>query len=436
MSLITESAKQNHISDLGEISMLENFFQNPEVKSEISHAEHFRKIRYVVLIPTTIIVFTLLIYLGSLGIIQVEAWDSGIYRPSTVYDGFTWWVGWALVVFTIIVAIFRSRIEWALKRTILTKLSKELYSKLEYDESGKYAFGDLDILRSSWFIHSYDSIDTIEDSVGFIVEEWNKYVITQWYELKTSETRWSGKNRRKVTTNHCYLMKIRFPNNRIELQDDLLIKSDEADSPTGSIKYWVIGLIIGVFVGVFVMDIIGTGIIVPILAIVGAIIWYMWRRKHISKNRVTLENTEFEKYFDVVCNDQIGSRMIVTPAFMDRLVKLADKKLYRYELLYKTDCFYIKWNVWSTYLEVNTWKNIETNIGTFVGWYAQMKDILTFVFEMRMTYYSRTLQETIDPKELEFESIPINEASGLAKIWGTLMKAGFIVNILRMFVRR
>jgi len=65
---------------------------------------------------------------------------------------------------------------------------------------------------------------------------------------------------------------------------------------------------------------------------------------------------------------------------------------------------------------VNTWKNIETNIGTFVGWYAQMKDILAFVFDMRMTYYSKTLHEAIDPKELEFESIPINEASGFTKI--------------------
>jgi len=34
----------------------------------------------------------------------------------------------------------------------------------------------------------------------------------------------------------------------------------------------VIGLIIGIFVGVFVMDIVGTGVIVPILAIVGAIV--------------------------------------------------------------------------------------------------------------------------------------------------------------------
>jgi len=54
MSTITESASKNGISDLGEISMLENFFQNPELKTTLNEAERFRKIRYLVLIPTVI----------------------------------------------------------------------------------------------------------------------------------------------------------------------------------------------------------------------------------------------------------------------------------------------------------------------------------------------------------------------------------------------
>lgn len=69
------------------------------------------------------------------------------------------------------------------------------------------------------------------------------------------------------------------------------------------------------------------------------------RRWYIQRKRVRLENVEFEKYFDVQCADQIGSRMIVTPAFMDRLVKLASSSTYHYELLYKADRFYIKWSV-------------------------------------------------------------------------------------------
>lgn len=132
------------------------------------------------------------------------------------------------------------------------------------------------------------------------------------------------------------------------------------------------------------------------MPIIGAVIAYLWRKNYINKHRVQLENIEFEKYFDVQCADQVGSRMIVTPAFMDRLVVLAKKGKYKYELLYESDCFYIKWNINSSYLEVNTWKNMTTNLSTFLDWYSQMKDILSFVFDMRMLYFSRTEQSTLD----------------------------------------
>lgn len=101
--------------------------------------------------------------------------------------------------------------------------------------------------------------------------------------------------------------------------------------------------------------------------------------------------------------------MIITPAFMDRLVKLASKKQYQYELLYQNDCFYVKWDVKSNYLEVNTWKNIRKNMETFIAWYAQMRDIIMFIFDMRMVYFSKTsMNAVLDQTKLEFESFQEN----------------------------
>ena len=117
-----------------------------------------------------------------------------------------------------------------MKQKILTKLSKEIYSGLEYDPGQQYAFGDVGELRTKGFLHSYDRIDTIEDSLGFKIQKDGKYIVVQGYELKTSEVRGSGKNRKRVTTNHCYLLKARFPSARIPLQNDLFIRTDEADS--------------------------------------------------------------------------------------------------------------------------------------------------------------------------------------------------------------
>lgn len=385
---LSEYANKIGIRDLAEISMLENFFQNPEMKQELQEAEKWRIRRYFVLIPAILLTIVGISYFASLGSVQVEIGDTNTYRPSTVYDGMLWSLFAIIFVFGIVTSAFRSHIEWAIKEKVLTKLSKELYSGLEYDAGQKYAFWDIGELRSKWFLHSYDRIDTIEDSLGFKAQKDGKHIVVQGYELKTSEVRGSGKNRKRVTTNHCYLLKVRFPQVRIPLTNDLFIRTDEADSVTGSLGYALIGGCIGGFIGIFLSEF--SGMLAICITLIGVAIGYFWRRSYIDTHRVKLENLEFEKLFDVQCEDQVTSRMIVTPAFMDRLVTLAKQSNYRYELLYRSNCFYIKWNIRSSYLEVNTWKNMTTNVTTFLDWYLQMREILSFIFDMRMMYFSKT----------------------------------------------
>lgn len=47
--------------------------------------------------------------------------------------------------------------------------------------------------------------------------------------------------------------------------------------------------------------------------------------KFPSERRIYLEDTTFEKLFDVYGNDQIEARYLITPAFMNRLIKLCKK---------------------------------------------------------------------------------------------------------------
>gem|GEM_PF-5124464 len=54
--------------------------------------------------------------------------------------------------------------------------------------------------------------------------------------------------------------------------------------------------------------------------------------------------------------------MIITPAFMDRLVNLSKKTKRKYEFILQNNTIYIKWKLESSYLEINTWKKITTNI--------------------------------------------------------------------------
>lgn len=395
MSRITDICKKNNIQDLSEISHLEAFFQDPDINKELENAEKFRKIRYLVLIP--------LLTLLTIGI-------SIFFQENKFEDILQVIVMVDIITAAIVIAIFRSKIEGAIKDRILTKLSKELYSKLEYNQSKKYAFGDTRLLVNSWLLNDYEDVDKVEDSIAFTIDEPHKHILVQGYELETSRTTRDRKGRRsKKTTNHCYLLRVMFPEARIELKNDLLIKTDEADTASKSAFYIIPGAIIGFFIWSIIIQDQSLGIM---SAIIGWIATFLLRRWYIQKKRVRLENIEFEKFFDVKCEDQIGSRMIITPAFMDRLVKLAKWSPYHYELLYRTDRFYIKWSVGSSYLEVNTWKNIRENIGTFISWYAQMREIVGFVVDMRLMYYSHfSVDDTrpdIVPQYDQMESLETN----------------------------
>lgn len=150
MSRITDICKKNNIQDLAEISHLEAFFQDPDINKELENAEKFRKIRYMVLIPLVSAITILIFYASASGMYNVEVGeDSGIYRPSEFSDGIvpTFFINFLII--SIVIALFRSKIEGAIKDRILTKLSKELYSKLEYNQSKKYAFGDTRLLVNS-----------------------------------------------------------------------------------------------------------------------------------------------------------------------------------------------------------------------------------------------------------------------------------------------
>jgi hypothetical protein len=71
---------------------------------------------------------------------------------------------------------------------------------------------------------------------------------------------------------------------------------------------------------------------------------------------------EFEKMFDVKCEDQVTSRMIITPAFMDRIVSFVNKTGNQYEFLMQGNTLYIKRHIVGAYLEAGTEKNMLNNV--------------------------------------------------------------------------
>lgn len=398
MNWLREYAIKKWLDDGSEIAKLESFFEEFEIKQTLEEVDKNRIKRYFWLLWWIWSMYLFFWYFFSKWVVTIN-W---VTRDANFFDAVltasSFLIPIVLIYSAIVMFIFRKKIESPIKEKILTKLSKKVYENLEYNSWKKYAFWEIRELRSSNFLNSYERVDKIEDSIAFTLQKDGKYASVQWYELQTSEVRWSWKNRRRVITNHCYLLKTRLPSARINIKKDIFIKDDRSDSIGNKI---LTPIIISIFVAIFSWVISKSfSIWITSFFIVFWIIYIIYH-KFNWRNRVILENLDFEKLFDVHSDDQVESRMIITTAFMDRLVNLVNKTKRKYNFLFRDNVFYVKWNISSWYLEVNTWKKISSNIETFVNWYIEMKEIISFIHDMQILYLSKT-----DSKFIWTESNP------------------------------
>lgn len=418
---LPEDQKKN-LSE-GEIQSLNGLFQDPIIQKQLEEIEEQRKIRqkykYIIYGWCTLLALFLSFILGDGSNIFSKLWTWFFYA---VWD---WENSFSPVIWSTIISYslgigflyktFLSKIEIPLKKEVLQKICPLLYSKLEYSHDGKYSFNELDELRSGNFLSSYDKIDRVEDSTYFNIDKDGKTFYVNGFELETSEIRWSGKNRRRVTTNHCYLMRAYFPHARIPLNNELLITQDVADSWLwNKLVYPFLGFIFAISIWFPILSILIDIPSILFLIVVGLwiISWgtiHYFYQKNINTHRVTLENIEFEKLFDVKCADQITSRMIITPAFMDKIVAFVNKTGNQYEFLLRDNIMYIKRKINGTYLEAGTEKNMLTNLTGFTQFYTDMREIIQFVYDMNLMYLSKTdINAQIDNNNINNNVRPIN----------------------------
>lgn len=403
-----------------EIMSLNGLFADPIIQKQLEDIEVQRKIRqkwkYVIYGVCTILAVVLSLFLGQWNIVT-----GFFYTIGSGDDSFSPVIWSTIISYTIgmgyLYQRFSSKIEIPLKTEVLQKMCPLLYSKLEYSYDAKYSFDELDLLRSKDVLASYDSLDRVEDSLHFDVESGGKIFSVNGFEVETSEVRGSGKNRKRVTTNHCYLIKAVFPNARIPLGSDLHIVTDQFDAPVS--KKLLIPIIVGIFVFVFsfvLSQMMSVGIIAGLMMWCGV---YFFQNRSQSKNRVQLENVEFEKLFDVKCEDPITSRMIITPAFMDRIVSFVHKTGNRYEFLMQGNTMYIKRYIDGSYLEAGTEKNMLTNLVGFAQFYTDMREVLQFTYDMNLMYLSKTdTTKTIETESTKIATRPISVTTvAKGKFW-------------------
>lgn len=372
-----------------EIHKLNEIFQQPEVVEKLKEIEEFRKKRQKVFAYITVwmVIITLLVsyFIGKLVAVAVGSVFAVImiglfFHVGTGDNSFSTIEGLGILwtfLYWGTYAAFRSKIEIPLKRDIMSRVCKTLHETFEYSYDAKYSFDDLALLRKKKFLNSYTRIKRAEDSIELIMEKDKKGFLLNWFELETTETRWSGKNRRTVTTNHDYLIKIVFPYARMPIESDLLVEPDKTES-----KFFLFR-------------------------------WFGF----FKKKRIILEDVEFEKFFDVRCDDEVSSRMILTPAFMNKMTDFVKKTGNTYSFLFTDNTVYIKRKIHKKYMEVGTSKNIFKNVQGFLDFYIDMREVLLLSKELHFMYLSNTTDNSIERAQVQNTPIAFIEKAGFSKLF-------------------
>lgn len=384
----TNEINKYPLLDLEDVKILNLFFNNPKIYNRIQHIEENRRNLinvWIFLSVLSIIWIGLILYLSSNKIItetQTSRW-----------------------VFLLVVWIIWSRAwvqnlykETNVKKSLMPIFVNTINSKIQFSNSGGYLDESSVVLAEKRLINSYDLEEFIEDSIKFNVSEG---ITISWAEIKTSkETMIKSKADEKYYTinNHCYIIKIEYANPKIRLQNWVRIKKDRNEN---SLYLSIISLLPAALLTGFIHFIMSNKwilfnkieylIIFLILFIIVRYIIKHW----IGKERTKMENYEFEKKFDVYCDDKIESRMVLTPSLMYKLLyyaeKINPKRIYEFHFVENT--IYIKFDIQKSwikkYMEFNFWKNVNTNLAQYVEFYLEIKNILDLVEDLNLIYLDK-----------------------------------------------
>lgn len=394
-----ENELQNEAAKRGlepqEAQAISDVLNVPEVRAALEEAEKWRKIKFGIYLAALAVTFGFIFANSAMRATLAEA--GNLKSGDAVLEGIPIAIV-AFFVYTVILAVsFRGSSEKNLKSEIISRFLKILEADAKYSPGIEHGFG-FNHLVSKGLLSSYDRVDTQEDSFEFTHSKDGKSISVRGLEIMTSEMRGTGKNRRRVTTNRCFLMKGDYPETKFKIEKNILIKTDAMDSIGQNLVVFAAPAFFAFVYSFKEFNSAGgsniaqnnsfeASMVISIAA--GAVVWFLFRY-FMNKNRVKLENVAFEKLFDVKCEDQIVSRMVLTPAFMDRLLQFVERTRGSYEFLFDGDVLYVKKILTGGFLEVNGFKNVKGNTKMFLKWYAEIKEAVSLISDTGVLVFSKT----------------------------------------------
>lgn len=385
----TNTASKYSLLDSNDITLLNNFFNQQDILDKLEEIEKWRKMIFKVWSTVSVI------WILAIAVIML-LWNN-IPNFQNISSFVTIWI-WIIIIGT------RIRLNYKytkvnIKHHIMPKFVEKLGKDIKYSPTGWLLDDNTVSLVEKKIISSYDREDFVEDSIKFNVSD---SITISWAEIQTSNKHTThtknGTQTRYVVNNHCYIIKIQYKNPKLFLKNWIRIKKDTNEN---SFYMTLIPTLPTIFV-MWLIIFLATSQSFH-LGIINYIILFIWLytifyfiTKHIKgKNRTKMENHEFEKKFDVYCDDEIESRMILTPSFMFRILdyvsKISDKRVY--EIHFFEDVIYVKFDIQSSwiwsYMEFSMRQNVKENLAQYVEFYVEIKNILSLVEDLNLIYLDK-----------------------------------------------
>ena len=393
------------------VTLLNSFFQDSEVQKIIETIEE--QTRKKMLLTWTIVGLIILLLC-----ILFESWKDQIQSWMLV-------IFWAAVsiplVFFMVNGVCKFLWGDTAKDVLLPKFVKKIEPDMTYKKSPDTAFWKTEFLDgtvSKNILSRYDRLDRFEDTIAYEIKNasWVKAIELSGVEVRTSR-RSGGKKKTRHTNNHAYLIKIKFLNPKNTLAKAITLNQDFNDKPIFKfIGAWIITLIVFFVLASFLAPVVEKNgqynadigayfssldtnwIIVLVMSMGSVFFGIQWIiHSFMNRSRVKMENLDFEKRFDVFCEDPQEARELLTPSFMyrilDYIAKIDNKRVYTF--YFKEDYVFIKYDIKASMktwvMEISALKSIKNSLDDYVKFYLEVQWIKSLIEDLRLAYYDKNI---------------------------------------------
>lgn len=393
------------------------FFSNNNVQDKIAEFEKIRLIKF----KKFILIFWLSFIVSLILILQDVSSNMDIMEYISMIIVFIiCYILSTIVIWLMVIALstfFDKNDNWiSIKNTLLKSLLQLIYwDKLKFEKNGElfnedlYPITDIHIKPGSmfniWLIKNYAFISSIEDSMQYTYNlDKNNSIILNWAEIYTWDYVYDKNwNRNKAIVEHFYIFKLDLLNPRFDIKTPLMIFFDSKNNILWNTlkKLRSLFLVIFISISAFIIlklllnfwsddnnmySFISLSIWIFILIISYKDLYWV---NLFKKNE--MDNANFEKKFNVYCDDEILTRQILTPNIMNNIIDFQNLTKKKYKILFKWNSIYITYNIsifWN-YLDFWLYSPLNKSTKIYSDYIFEINTIIDFANKINLLYLDK-----------------------------------------------